>query len=182
MNGQTSVKTGTSPNLNKKENLMITKHYPKSIVRAALLLALTICITGLGPLFSSSARAGSGSFCINDVSGNYVDQSSQGWDFGSRPDHFLPRSLVGLITFTPGTGTFHEDAIGRVAGTNFTNVVDGNYTVDATGHGTMTWLSPIGDVKHRDFYIVHRGAELKWINTDPPSSTIAAANGTMTKQ
>ena len=58
---------------------MITKHYCKPIVRAALLLALTMCIIGLAPAFSTSARAGS--FSINDVSGNYV-WHSEGWHFG----------------------------------------------------------------------------------------------------
>ena len=35
---------------------MITKHYCKSIVRAALLLAVTMCIVGLAPAFSPSAQ------------------------------------------------------------------------------------------------------------------------------
>jgi len=36
--------------------------------------------------------------------------------------------------------------------------------------------------KHRDFYIVNGGAELKWIITDPPGNTVASNSGTMTKQ
>ena len=68
----------------------------------------------------------------------------------------------------------------RVAGDNIYNILDGTYTVDATGHGTMTWLS--GE-KHRDFYIVNGGAELKWIITDPPTTGVVASNsGTMTRQ
>jgi hypothetical protein len=52
--------------------------------------------------------------------------------------------------------------------------------VDPTGHGTMTWNN--GE-KHRDFYIVNGGAELKWIITDPPTTGAVASNsGTMTKQ
>jgi hypothetical protein len=53
-------------------------------------------------------------------------------------------------------------------GAQFENVRDGTYTVDANGHGTMTWLSGSGATKHIDFYIVNGGAELKWIDTDPP--------------
>jgi hypothetical protein len=54
--------------------------------------------------------------------------------------------------------------------------------VDANGHGTMTWTGMNGP-KHRDFYIVNGGAELKWIITDPPATHVIASNsGTMTKQ
>jgi len=159
---------------------MITKHYCKSIVRAALLLALTMCIIGLAPAFSTSARAGS--FSINDVSGNYV-WHGQGWDLGgANGKQSVPLSAVGLITYTPATGTFHVDLILRSNGTNFENVRDGTYTVDATGHGTMTWLSGSGSVKQIDFYIVNRGAELKWIDTDPLGTIELSAVGTMTKQ
>ena len=160
---------------------MITKHYCKSIVRAALLLALTMCITGLGPLFSTSARAGSGSFSINDVSGNYVDHAER-WDClgNCSGKQFIPGSLVGLITFTPATGTFHAEEIARLAGENHSAVFDGNYTVDANGHGTMTFI--LAFPKQRDFYIVNGGAELKWIDTDPPGTVELSTIGTMTKQ
>jgi hypothetical protein len=57
----------------------------------------------------------------------------------------------------------------RIDGTNFHNLRDGTYTVDATGHGTMTWLSGTGATKQIDFYIVNGGAELKSIDTDPPA-------------
>jgi hypothetical protein len=70
----------------------------------------------------------------------------------------------------------------RADGTNFENLRDGTYTVDAIGHGTMTWLSGGGLVKHIDFYIVNGGAELKWINTDPPGTGELSTTGTMTKQ
>jgi len=158
---------------------MITKHYCKSIVRAALLLALTMCITGLAPLFSSSASA----FSINDVAGVYV-WHAEGWsvDQGNTNNHPVPISAVGLITYTPATGTFHVDVIVRFNGTNSENLRDGTYTVDATGHGTMTWLTGGGATRHIDFYIVNRGAELKWIDTDPPGSFELSAIGTMTKQ
>jgi hypothetical protein len=159
---------------------MITKHYCKSIVRAALLLALTMCITGLAPAFSTSARA---DYSINDVSGVYV-WHAEGWvgGQGNSDNHPVPFSAVGLVTYTPATGTFHSDLILRLNGTNFENLRDGTYTVDATGHGTMTWLSGGGATKHIDFYIVNGGAELKWINTDPPGTTELSTTGTMTKQ
>ena len=136
-----------------------------------------MCITGLGPLFSSSARA----FSINDVSGNYVDLAER-WDCSNSNcnGNFLPSSLVGLVTFTPATGAFHAYWIARLAGENHSGAFDGTYTVDADGHGTMTWSGAFP--KQRDFYIVNRGAELKYIVTDPPSSFAASVAGTMTKQ
>ena len=94
----------------------------------------------------------------------------------------VPFSAVGLVTYTPATGTFHVDLILRSNGTNVENVRDGTYTVDATGHGTMTWLSGSGDIKQIDFYIVKGGAELKWIDTDPPGTIELSTIGTMTKQ
>ena len=160
---------------------MITKHYCKSIVRAALLLALTTCIIGLAPAFSTSARAGS--FSVNDVSGVYV-WHGDGWTVGqgkndNHPGPFVPSSAVGLVTFTPATGTVHLDLIVRQYGTQFEGIRDGTYTVDATGHGTMTWSS---GSKHIDFYIVNGGAELKWIITDPPGTIQLSSSGTMSKQ
>ena len=144
-----------------------------------MLLALTMCITGLAPAFSSSARA---DFSINDVSGNYV-WHAEGWAVGQgNSDKIVPVSDVGLITYTPATGTFHVDLILRVNGTNLENHRDGTYTVDATGRGTMTWLSGTGLTKHIDFYIVNGGAELKWIDTDPPGTIELSTIGTMTKQ
>jgi hypothetical protein len=163
---------------------MITKHYCKSIVRAALLLALTTCITGLGPLFSTSARAGSGSFSINDVSGNYVVHG-EGYYLGSGTGSakYAPVSFVALATFTPATGTFHYDGVDRSDGENANVVFDGTYTVDANGHGSMSWVSPFtGKLHHNDFYIVNGGAELKAINTDPPGTAIADNFTTFTKQ
>jgi hypothetical protein len=47
-----------------------------------------------------------------------------------------------------------------------------------TAAETMTWFN--GD-KHRDFYIVNRGAELKWTNTDS-YAFVASSTGTLTKQ
>jgi hypothetical protein len=161
---------------NKLRNLNITKNG----MRVALLLLLATSIIGLAPAFSTSARAGS--FSINDVSGNYV-WHGEGWDLGgTNGKQSVPLSAVGLITYNPATGTFHSDLILRIDGTNFHNLRDGTYTVDATGHGTMTWLSGSGAVKQIDFYIVNGGAELKWIDTDPPGTIELSTIGTMTKQ
>ena len=158
---------------------MRNSNITKNRIRVALLLVLAASIIGLAPAFSASARAGS--FSINDVSGNYVELAN-GWTFGNGVVNFLPNSQVGLVTFTPATGTFHEETILRVAGNNIYPVIDGTYTVDPTGHGTMTWTGMNGP-KHRDFYIVNGGAELKWIITDPPGTHVIASNsGTMTKQ
>jgi hypothetical protein len=135
-----------------KNKLLRNSNITKNRMRVALLLGLATSIVGLAPTFSTSARAGS--FSINDVSGNYVDHNEL-WYFGSGSVNFLPGSLVGLITFTPATGSFHSKAIGTVAGETRVIVVDGTYTVDANGHGTMTWFSPRGDLRHRHFYIVN---------------------------
>jgi hypothetical protein len=160
---------------NKLRNLNITKNR----MRVALLLVLATSIIGLAPAFSTSPRA---DFSINDVSGNYVWHAA-GWDLGgTNGKQSVPLSAVGLITYTPATGTFHVDLMLRVDGTNFHNLRDGTYTVDATGHGTMTWLSGSGSVKQIDFYIVNGGAELKWIDTDPPGTGELSTSGTMTKQ
>ena len=161
---------------------MITKHYCKSIVRAALLLALTMCITGLAPAFSTGARAGSGSYSVSNVSGNYVVHG-EGWYFGSGSVNYDPNSFVGLATFTPATASFHQDGWLRAYGENIHVVFDGTYTVDANGHGTMKWVSPLsGNTGHWDFYIVNGGAELKAIDTDPPGTAKAMNFITMTKQ
>ena len=161
---------------NKLKNSNITKNR----MRVALLLVLATSVIGLAPAFSASARA---DYSINDVSGNYV-WHAEGWDVGGthgKPTS-VPLSAVGLITYTPATGTFHVDLILRSNGTNFENLRDGTYTVDATGHGTMTWLSGSGNTKQIDFYIVNGGAELKWIDTDPPGTVELSSTGTMTKQ
>ena len=157
---------------------MRNSNITKNRIRVALLLVLAASIIGLAPAFSASARAGS--FSVNDVSGKYVELAN-GWAFGNGVVNFLPTSQVALVTFTPTTGTFHENLIVREAGENIPIIIDGTYTVDATGHGTMTWTN-LGEAKHRDFYIVNGGAELKWINTDPPGTALANSDGTMTKQ
>jgi hypothetical protein len=160
---------------NKLKNSNITKNR----MRVALLLVLATSVIGLAPAFSSSARA---DYSINDVSGNYV-WHAEGWDVGgthSKPTS-VPFSVVGLITYTPATGTFHCDLLLRLDGTNFETPHDGTYTVDANGHGTMTFLSG-ENTKQFDFYIVNGGAELKWINTDPPGTIELSSFGTMTKQ
>src|SRR5256885_15746392 len=95
---------------------MRNSNITKNRIRVALLLVLAASIIGLAPAFSASARAAR-SFSINDVSGNYVELAN-GWSFGNGASHFLPTSQVGLVTFTPATGTFHADLIIREAGTN----------------------------------------------------------------
>ena len=116
---------------------MRNSNITKNRIRVALLLVLAASIIGLAPAFSASARAGS--FSVNDVSGNYVELAD-GWAFGNGVINFLPTSQVGLVTFTPATGTFHEDLILRLDGDKWRPVRDGTYTVDANGHGTMTWM------------------------------------------
>jgi hypothetical protein len=106
---------------------------------------------------------------------------ADGWTLGNGVQNFRPSSQVGLVTFTPATGTFHEDSIVRIDATNLYPIFDGTYTVDANGHGTMTWTG-INGPKQRDFYIVNGGAELKWINTDPPGTIVVSNSGSMTKQ
>ena len=159
---------------------MRNSNITKNRIRVALLLVLAASIIGLAPAFSASARAAR-SFSVNDVSGNYVELAN-GWVFGHGVVNVSPTSQVALVTFTPATGTFHEDLIIRNAGTNLEVHPNGTYTVDANGHGTMTWTGMNGP-KHRDFYIVNGGAELKWIITDPPGTNVIASNsGTMTRQ
>jgi hypothetical protein len=173
--------TPTKGNNEIMRNKLRNSNIIKNRTRVALLLVLATFFIGLAPTFSTSARAGS--FSINDVSGNYI-WHAQGWTVGGTKNksQSVPLSAVGLITYTPATGTFHVDLILRLDGTTFDNVRDGTYTVDATGHGTMTWLSGSGNVKQIDFYIVNGGAELKWIDTDPPGTDELSTVGTMTKQ
>ena len=160
---------------------MRNSHITKNRIRVALLLVLAASIIGLAPAFSASSWAGSPGYSVNDVSGNYV-WHAQGWDSGNGSVNYVPFSAVGLVTYTPATGTFHSDLILRLYGTNYDNLRDGTYTVDANGHGTMTWTGMNGP-KHRDFYILNGGAELKWIITDPPGTHVIASNsGTMTRQ
>src|SRR4029077_3074308 len=177
---RTSQKEKSQQGQNKKgSSFMSNSNITQNRSRGALLLVLAVSNIGLAPAFSASARAGS--FSINDVSGNYVE-FADGWTFGNGVVNFDPVSQVGLVTFTPATGTFHEDVIIRAAGTNMQLHPNGTYTVDANGHGTMTWTGMNGP-KHRDFYIVNGGAELKWIITDPPGTHVIASNsGTMTRQ
>jgi hypothetical protein len=165
-----------------KSKLIRNSNITKNRMRVALLLVLAASIIGLAPAFSTSARAVT--YSVFTVQGNYVFHA-EGWNYGvggTNDKQFVPLSAVGLVTFTPATGAFHSDLILRQYGTNHENLRDGTYTVDATGHGTMTWLSGNGNVKHIDFYIVNGGAELKWINTDPPGTVELSTIGTMTKQ
>jgi hypothetical protein len=156
---------------------MKNSNITKNRTRVALLLVLAACITGLTPGLPASAEA----YSINDVSGNYV-LHGEGWSFGNGSVNYVPGSFVGLTTFTPATGAFHGDWLVRSNGETLHAVVDGTYTVDATGHGSMTWVSTSGNTSHNDFYIVNGGAELKAINTDPPGTAKASNFTTFTKQ
>src|SRR5437899_6007738 len=94
-----------------KNKLTKTSHITKNRTRVALLLVLAASIIGLAPAFSTSARA---DYSINDVSGVYV-WHGEGWDVGQgNPDNHLPLSGVGLVTYTPATGTWHVDLFLRV--------------------------------------------------------------------
>ena len=91
---------------NKLRNLNITK----SRMRVALLLALATSIVGLAPAFSTSARA---DYSINDISGVYV-WHAEGWELGgTNGKQSVPLSAVGVVTYTPATGTFHVDLMLR---------------------------------------------------------------------
>jgi hypothetical protein len=156
----------------------------KNRMRVAMLLVLAASIISLAPAFSTNAMAASASYSINDVSGNYVDLGD-GFTVASNvknANNSVPFSQVGLVTFTPATGTFHADWIARPYGGNGEAVHDGTYTVAANGHGTMTWISATGNTKQYDFYIVNGGAELKYIVTDLPGTIVLSVSGTMTKQ
>src|SRR5438309_927596 len=136
---------------------MITKHYCKSIVRAALLLAVTMCIVGLAPAFSPSAQA----YSINDVSGNYVDLGN-GFTYGGKVGNdkqSVPWSSVGLVTFTPATGTFHADWIVRLYGETTEIARDGTYNVDKKGHVEMSWISDTSIHRSIVFIILIRRSE-----------------------
>ena len=163
---------------------MKNSNITKNRTRIALLLVLAASIISLAPAFSTSAMAGS--YSINDVSGNYVDHGD-GFQVAniSNPKNIsnpIPFSQVGLITFTPATGTFHAYWIVRAYGESADVAHDGAYTVDANGHGTMTWISASGNARQYDFYIVNGGAQLKYILTDPPGTVQVSVSGTMTKQ
>src|SRR5262245_16804051 len=154
--------------------------------RIALLLVLAVSIINLTPAFSTSTMAASPSYSINDVSGNYVDLSNGFTVANINQPHNInnpvPASQVGLVTFMPVTGTFHSYWIVRFYGESGDVAHDGTYTVDADGHGTMTWISATGHTRNLDFYIVNGGAELKYIVTDPPGTINVSISGTMTKQ
>jgi hypothetical protein len=161
---------------------MNNKHYRKSsIVRVALLLALTAFVIGLVPLFSSSALA----FGVGDLNGNYGAQNS-GWLFKGMPNpnatanSLIPFNTVELINFN-GAGMFTGNQIVSDDGVAVPLSISGTYTVETDGRGTMTWTVN-GGPKHRDFVIVNGGAELQFLQSDPAGSSVAMAGGVMIKQ
>ena len=137
-------------------------------------------IVGLAPASSPSAQAGIASTtCQDDV------DLGNGFTYGANVGNdkqSVPWSSVGLVTFTPATGTFHADWIVRLYGERGEVARDGTYTVDTNGHGAMTWISATGLPRRLDFYIVNRGTELQYIDTDPAGSVYLSISGTMTKQ
>jgi hypothetical protein len=161
---------------------MNNKHYRKSsVVRVALLLALTASVIGLVPLFSSNALA----FGVSDLNGNYGAQNS-GWLFKGMPNpnatanSLTPFNTVELINFN-GAGMFTGNQIIVDDGVVTTHAISGTYTVETDGRGTMTWTVN-GGPKHRDFVIVNGGAELQFLQSDPAGSSVAMAGGVMIKQ
>src|SRR5262245_3998078 len=97
---------------------MKNSNITKNRTRIALLLVLAASIISVAPVFSTSAMASS--YSINDVSGNYVDLDDGFTVANPNKPHDIknpvPFSQVGLITFTPSTGTFHADWIVRFYG------------------------------------------------------------------
>jgi hypothetical protein len=161
---------------------MNNKHYRKSsIVRVALLLALTASVIGLVPLFSSSVLA----FGVTDLNGNYGAQNS-GWLFEGMPrgnataKSLIPFNTVELINFN-GAGMFTGNQTVFVDGVAVPLAISGTYSVETDGRGTMTWTVN-GGPKHRDFVIVNGGAELQFLQSDPAGSNVAMAGGVMIKQ
>ena len=161
---------------------MNNKHYRKSsIVRVALLLAVTASVIGLVPLFSSSALA----FGVSDLNGNYGARNS-GWAFEGMPrgnataNSLIPFNTVELISFN-GAGMFTGNQIVFGDGVATPHSISGTYTVETDGRGTMTWTTN-GIPKHRDFVIVNGGAELQFLQSDPAGSNVATAGGVMIKQ
>lgn len=156
-----------------------------SIVRAALLLALTASVIGLAPLFSSTALA----FGVGDLNGNYGARDS-GWLFEGLPSDratassLIPFNTVELINFD-GAGVFTDNQIVYSDGVPRYHTFSGTYTVGTDGRGTMTW-TVTGIPKHRDFVIVNGGAELVFLQSDPAGnnvgSEVATAGGIMIKQ
>src|SRR5437667_299635 len=155
---------------------MITKHYYKSIVRAALLLAVTMCITGLAPTFSTSAMA----FDLGTLNGAYGGNNSN-WVTvsGNANPAVHPISSRELITFD-GAGHLTNDQLIDDAGTIVRQTVTSTYTVNSNGTGQMSWTDPQGVFHMRDFVIVNGNAQLNSIE-DPDGGPIAGA-GTFIKQ
>src|SRR5207249_7738125 len=132
------------------------------------LISITMSIIGHTLAFSTSTQA----YSINNVTGNYDyhDNSFTNGGKVGKDKQTVPWNSVGLVTFTPATGTFHADWIVRLYGETTEIARDGTYTVDTNGHGAMTWISATGLPRRLDFFIVNRGTELQYIDSDPPST------------
>ncbi len=158
---------------------MITKHYYKSIVRAALLLAVTMCITGLAPTFSTSAMA----FDLGTLNGAYGGNNSN-WVTGSgngNGSKYFPNSARQLITFD-GAGHLTIDQANNDFGTLIRWTVPGTYTVNADGTGQMSWIGPNGGFHLRDFVIVNGGAQIMSMNSNDFGESSVIGIGAFIKQ
>src|ERR1700747_803527 len=140
--GRNRPRRGVTEGQNKKRKLkfMNNKHYRKSsIVRVALLLALTASGIGLFPLFSSSALA----FGVSDLNGNYGARNA-GWAFEGMPrgnataNWLIPFNTLVLISFKRA-GIFTGNQIVFGDGVATPHSISGTYTVETDGRGTMTW-------------------------------------------
>jgi hypothetical protein len=154
---------------------MVPNNYCKSsIVRGALLLALTAC-----SLFSSSALATT--FDLSTLNGVYGGQVLFWQSQGSKPSPAIsPASSRDLVTFD-GAGNFTMDQVLNFHGEPISRTVTGTYTVNSNGTGEMSWITPAGFLAKRNFVIVNGGAELLF-SQDPGTTGDLAGVGTFVKQ
>ena len=97
---------------------MKNQNITKNRTGVHLLLVLAASIIGLAAACSTSARAGSPGYTMNDVSGIYVDLGS-GYLYGAggtNDKQSVAYSFAGLVTFTPSAGTFHAEWVVREYG------------------------------------------------------------------
>src|SRR5215510_10988751 len=159
---------------------MIAKYCGKSIVRTALLLVLTTCITGLAPLFSSSALA----FDLSTLNGAYGGNNfvwAPGNSGNGGPGRHLPVGARQLITFD-GAGHLTIDQAVNHYDMAIRWTVPGAYTVNADGTGQMSWFGPEGGFHMRDFVIVNGGTQLMSMNSNDFGDSLIVGGGVFIKQ
>ena len=143
-----------------------------------MLLAVIMCITGLAPLFSTSAWAFDLGTLNGGYGGNDIVWSPVSWN--ANTSGYTPTSARQLITFD-GAGHLTIDQVNNDFGDIVRWTVPGTYTVNADGTGQMSWYGlPNGGFHMRDFVIVNGNAQLNSIE-DPDGGPIAGA-GTFIKQ